>query len=349
MPDLQTVSRVGEPSIQDKVAFLSRPGAYPDGFAEVTVRETHMSWVFLAGARVYKLKKPVRFSYLDFSTLRRREAACRAELRLNRRLAGDAYEAVLPLTLGTAGLAIAGPGMPVDWLVVMRRLDDAGMLERIIEDGRLERQHVDRLAMRLAQFYRRAKRVSGAAGERLKRWRATLDDDRRFLLDPRLALPAGAVRSVDRALRGFLRRRGPGLAARRLIDGHGDLRPEHIWFGDVVRIIDCLEFNAALRAVDPLDEIAYLDLECLRLGAVWLGPRLRRRIAAGLPDRGGDELYLFYRCRRAALRARLAIAHVLEPDTRTPEKWPRLARAYLGLALADARRLEARLKRPGGR
>ncbi len=324
VPDLQSVAAFGEPSIQRKVAFLSRPDAYPDSPVDVTVRETHMSWVFLAGDRVYKLKKPVRLPYLDFSTLRRREAACRAELRLNRRLAGSTYEAVVPLTLQPAGFAIAGAGVTVDWLVVMRRLDERGMLERIIEDGRLERRHVDRLAMRLTRFYRHAKRVNAAAGGRLKRWRATLEDDRRFLLDPRLPLPAGAVRSIDRALRCFVRRRSPGLVSRRLVDGHGDLRPEHVWFGDTVRIIDCLEFNATLRSIDPLDEIAYLDLECRRLGAAWFGSRLRRRIATGMHDSAGEDLYLFYRCRRATLRARLAIAHLLEPEIRTPAKWPRL-------------------------
>ena len=85
------------PTLDAKVSFLSRPDAYQPAPGEVVCRETHMSWVFLAGDRVYKLKKPVRFSYLDFSTLARREAACRAELRLNRALAPDIYLDVLPL------------------------------------------------------------------------------------------------------------------------------------------------------------------------------------------------------------------------------------------------------------
>ena len=69
---------------------------------------------------------------------------------------------------------------------------------------------------------------------------------------------------------------------RRIIDGHGDLRPEHIWLGDPVKIIDCLEFNPRLRAVDPFDEIAFLSLECERLGAGWAGEYIRRRVTAGL-------------------------------------------------------------------
>ena len=97
-------------SLADKVAFLSRPDAYPHRADEVIVRETHMSWVFLAGPRAYKLKKPVRFPYLYFSTLARREAACRAELKLNRRLAGDVYVDVIPFMAVRHRLSLAGSG-----------------------------------------------------------------------------------------------------------------------------------------------------------------------------------------------------------------------------------------------
>ena len=117
-----------DPGQADKLAFLSRPEAYAYAPAAVAVRETHMSWVFLAGDRAYKLKKPVRFSFLDFSTLALREAACRAELMLNRRLARDVYLDVAPLMAGPAGLSIGGDGAVIDWLVVMRRLDQGGTL-----------------------------------------------------------------------------------------------------------------------------------------------------------------------------------------------------------------------------
>ena len=139
------------------------------------------------------------------------------------------------------------------------------------------------------------------------------------------------------------------IRGRRIVDGHGDLRPEHIWLGDPVRIIDCLEFNAHLRAVDPFDEISFLSLECERLGSAATGEYLKRHVSRGLRDGLSEELFLFYRCHRAMLRARLAIAHLLEPNPRTPEKWPRLARIYLRLAAADARRLDALLKRRRGR
>src|SRR5499427_9676333 len=111
-------------SLDEKVAFLSRTTSYRPPVRRVGRRETHMSWVFLAGEEVYKLKKPLRFPYLDFSTLARREAACRAELTLNRRLAPNVYKAVVPIRWSSRGLTISGPGDIADWLVVMQRLDE---------------------------------------------------------------------------------------------------------------------------------------------------------------------------------------------------------------------------------
>ena len=135
--------------------------------------------------------------------------------------------------------------------------------------------------------------------------------------------PALCVASIERSA-GFLDRRGDLIVARlrhrRIVEGHGDLRPEHIWLGDKVRIIDCLEFNPRLRVVDPFDEVAFLSLECERLGAAWVGAYIERRMKRMLRDGPVEELFTFYRCHRATLRARLAIAHLLEEHPRTPEK-----------------------------
>jgi aminoglycoside phosphotransferase family enzyme len=338
----------GAPTLDEKVEFLGRPEAYSPATNDLARRETHMSWVFLAGDRVYKLKKPVRFPYLDFSTLALREAACRAELQLNRRLAPEVYLGVVPLVATTHGLSIGGSGVTVDWLVVMRRLDESETLEHRIQTGRVATWQLDRLAATLLQFYQRAVPVALEPVRYLSDWHRALAYNRRVLLEPRLRCPAGLVRHVDAVQRKFLSRRSALLdarvRARRIIDGHGDLRPEHIFLGDPVKIIDCLEFNARLRAVDPVDEIAFLSLECERLGAARAGEHVRRRVLGGLPDGGTEELFLFYRCQRASLRARLAIAHLLEPNPRTPQKWPRLARDYLRIAARDAARLERLIK-----
>lgn len=340
-------------ALEDKVRFLSDPRHLPGAAASVEARETHMSWVFLTEDRVYKLKKPVRFPYLDFSTLARREAACRAELRLNRRLAPDVYLDVVPLVKRGGALAIGGAETPVDWLVMMKRLDVSFMLDRLIGERQLTRPDLDRLAGTLARFYRAAQPVFLSPTTHLADWRKSFDDNKRVLLDARFHLPAGIVYEIDRVQRRFLAAHGAAIAARlrhrRVVDAHGDLRPEHIWLGDRVSIIDCLEFNDRLRINDPFDEVAFLSLECERLGAPDAGDYLWRRMKHLLRDGPADELFAFYRCHRATLRARLAIAHLYEEHARTPEKWPRLCMAYLGIAARGARQLEQVLRRPSGR
>ena len=332
------------PALAAKVDFLKKPVSYRHAPATVEVRETHMSWVFLAGAQVYKLKKPVRFPYLDFSTLSRREAACRAELRLNRRLAPDIYLGVVPLTRTDGGLVLGGEGAPVDWLVKMKRLDERAMLDARIADGRLSVPQLDALTDVLARFYRAAAPVTLSPAAHLIDFAQNVTFNKRVLLDPRFCLPAGMVRRIDAAQRRFLARHGEAIAQRlrhrRIVEGHGDLRPEHICLDHEVRIIDCIEFNRRLRTVDPFDEIAYLALECERLGAQWAGDYLQRRMKRLLRDGPADELFTFYRCHRAALRARLAIAHLAEANPRTPEKWKPVALRYLDLAFASARKLE---------
>jgi aminoglycoside phosphotransferase family enzyme len=342
-----------EVSVGAKVAFLSRPGCLPGGAGPPELGETHMSWVFFAGDRVYKLKKPVRLPYLDFSTVGQRLRACAAEHELNRDLAPGIYLQVLPICRAGAELRLGGPGEIVDGLVVMRRLDQGQTLEARLLHDPPSAAELDALADRLARFYRHARRRRGAPEAQLRMWRDAIRFNRRVLLLPRLGMPAGAVRYVTTVQQRFLRTRPDLLAARlrdgRVVDAHGDLRPEHVWMGSPILIIDRLEFSAALRTVDWLDELSFLEVETTRLGAAAAGARVRRQVCARLHDEAPEALRLFYVSCRALLRARLAIAHLLEPHPRTPDKWPRQARAYLDIALRSARRLEATLRTPSDR
>lgn len=326
-----------------KVSFLSRSDSYTPAPPEVRSRETHMSWVFMNGERVYKLKKPVRFPYLDFSTLERRAAACRAEAELNRRLAPDVYIGVVPLTEAKGSLAIDGTGRVVDWLVVMHKLNEEGTLEAALEDHRVRPAEAERLATTLSRFYSHARRILINPESYVASLRQAAVMDWRVLLDRRFGLPYGTIARVASLQRQFLRGHAEDLIdrvrQRHIVDAHGDLRPEHIWLSAPFAIIDCLEFNSRLRALDALDELAFLHLECERLGEPWVGDAIRRRLAGQLGDDPRSGVFLFYRIGRAMLRARLSIAHLLDPHPRTPEKWPRQARTYLALAEADATRL----------
>ena len=342
-----------DPTTQEKVTWLRHhlESAFPS--ARVDVRETHMSWIFLVGNRAYKLKKPVRFPYLNFSTLQRREQFCHVELELNRRLASDVYLDVVPMRLGRQGISIDGSGRIIDWLVVMRRLAEGQTLENAIAEKRVATRHIYSLADRLSNFYSRAKRPYLRDVIQFNQMRKTTIADCRILLEPGLGLPSHLVRRVATAQRHYLQtcreQIGRRVRQRRFIDAHGDLRPEHIWLDDGIRIIDCLEFDARLRCLDPVDELSFLSLECERLGSAAVGAAIYRRAMQKMHDAPPPALFHFYRCHRGLLRARLAIAHLLEPSPRTPEKWPRRAREYLAIAVKDAFRLEQLIKTQRGR
>jgi aminoglycoside phosphotransferase family enzyme len=331
---------LASPSLEDKVRFLQSPSSH--GGEAVHAIETHMSWVFLAGHRALKLKKPVRHAFLDFSTLAAREADCREELRLNQRLAPGVYRGLMALQWHDGAFALvseaerAEPGRTVDWLVHMRRLPEAQTLERRIAEGRVAPADIDALAGRLARFYRAATPAPVEPAEYLARLQREHAIDRDVLLRPRFEL-RDAARAVDR-LDLAVQRHADLLLRRareqRLVDGHGDLRPCHVFLLQPPIVIDCLEFNAQMRQVDPFDELAFLGLECELAGAPWIGPRLAAACAEALDDDPPAALLQLYRAQRAVLRARLAIAHLLDAQPRTPEAWAPLAARYLKLALA---------------
>lgn len=332
-----------------KVAFLRRPDAYPDRPAAVRVIETHMSWVFLAGAAVYKLKKPVRYSYLDFSTLPARSRYCSEEIRLNRRLAPGTYLGKVALTrTSEGGFRLGGRGPVADWLVKMRRLPEDRMLGRLIRDRSLAPRDLARLATVLTRFYARARPLDWSPGVYAQRLRQSLEANAAALLSPRYGLPAARIRRVLASQRRFAAAAAAALeermAAGRVVDGHGDLRPEHVCLERRPVIIDCLEFNADLRVVDPADELGFLALECERLGDAPAGDTLLDLYARLSGDDPPPALVAFYKSCRACLRAKLAVWHLDDGDLPDPGKWRSLALDYLALAEKYA----ARFSPPAG-
>lgn len=328
-----------------KVAALRDPAAYPDPTRQVQVVETHMSWVFLTDAHAYKLKKPVRFDHQDFRGSATRHFYCLEELRLNRRLAPDVYLDVVPLAADAAGrLRVAGPGAQVDWLVKMRRLPADAMLDALLARGAAGAAHMQAIAARMADFH--AAQPLAPVGARA--WRALLlrriDECEDELCRPEWRLPARRIRALCDRQRVMLAAAAALFDARhaagRVVEGHGDLRPEHVYFGPPLAVIDCLEFSGELRILDAADEVGYLALECERAGAAALAAALLQawRLASG--DRVPDTLLHFYQSCRATGRARLAIRHLREARYRATAKWRRRALRYLVLALRHMRACE---------
>lgn len=333
----KAVAAPAEPSLEQKVGSLRTPEAYPAPRRPIDVIETHMSWVFLAGERVYKLKKPVRYAFLDFSTLEARRLNCEREVQLNRRLAADVYYGSVPLVAKNDGaLQIDGRGRIVDWLVAMRRLPADRMLDAAIRADRVSADDIRRLAGVLVAFYRQSAPVELDAAAYRARFEADIRGNRAELLAPQYALSAEQVERISAAQSRFLETRSAVLEerarGRKIVDAHGDLRPEHICLTDEPRIIDCLEFNRAFRLLDPVDELAYLAMECERLGAPAVGEAVLRHYLDATGDTPPDALVWFYKTFRACLRAKIAIWHIADHEVREIEKWRGRASDYLAVA-----------------
>lgn len=332
------------PDFEAKLKFLQSAQAYGESGPRPACIETHMSWVFLVGERVYKLKKPVRFPFLDFTTLKAREFFCREEVRLNRRLAPGVYLGLMALQwregafalVPEARLQLQNSGETLDWLVCMLRLPEGRMLRQLIKQGRVAPAEIDALVAVLGAFYSVAPAVALSPNDYLARFQYGQAANREVLLRPQFGLPDAAL-AMDRLDAALMRQAGllrGRAAAGHVLDGHGDLRPEHVCLLAPPVVIDCLEFNPQLRQTDPFDELAYLSLECDLLGAPWIGPHLVSGCAAALRDSPPPALLLVYTAYRALVRARLCMAHLLDTQPRTPEKWPPLASRYIACALA---------------
>ena len=333
------------PEFTSKLEFLQSPHAYGDPGLQVLSLETHMSWVFLVGEQVFKLKKPVRFPFLDFSTLAAREHFCREELRLNARLAPGVYRGLMALQwcdgmfslVPESGLqtGFKAPGETVDWLVCMRRLPANRMLDHLMTHKQVGTEDVDAITHLLSHFYREAPAVLVSPTDYLSRFQCEQASTREVLLRPQFQLPqaALAINRLGMALATGAELLHERARQHRVLDGHGDLRPEHICLLHPPVAIDCLEFNPQLRQVDPFDELAYLALECAVAGSPWVGEQLLKGCAAALHDHPAAALIHLYTAHRALLRARLAMAHLLDATPRTPSRWAPQATVYIAHAL----------------
>jgi len=301
--------------------------------------ETHASIVFLAGVRAWKLKRAVRYDYLDFSTIERRRAMCEAEVRINRRAAPALYRGVVSVTRQPDGsLALGGSRAPVDWLVEMVRFNQEGLLDRLAARGALDLALMRPLATAIAQFHQGAERRSDHGGRRGMTWvvegnAAGISEQGGGILDP------AACVELARSSREQLERHGCLLDARReagyVRQCHGDLHLRNIVLVDGrPTLFDAIEFNDEIACGDVLYDLAFLLMDLWRrrlpshANVVWNG------YLSETSDLGGTPLLpLFLSC-RAAVRAKTsATAANLQTDPQRKSELQDLARDYLAMAL----------------
>jgi aminoglycoside phosphotransferase family enzyme/predicted kinase len=334
--------------------FLGRGEAYGQPGKPVELVTTHAAWIFLVDERAFKMKRPVRYSFLDFSTVERRHAALEAELALNRRTAPMLYRRLVPVTRSDAGeLSLGGAGEPVEWLLEMRRFDQGALLDRLAERGALDASTIERLAEAIAALHDAAEVRTDRGGHAAMR--EVIDGnagDLGGLADG--VFERVAIEDLNRHTRAELERRRELLEQRRaggmVRHCHGDLHLSNIveWEQRPV-LFDCLEFDENLAIIDTFYDLAFLLMDlCHRQ----LRPLAQRLLSSYLDlswdDAGVALLPLFLSC-RAAIRAKVeGLTADLEQDPAERKDLIGAARAYLDLAAGFLRPEAPRLIAIGG-
>jgi aminoglycoside phosphotransferase family enzyme/predicted kinase len=340
------------------IGALTKSAAYPYPADNVEVRQTHISVVFLAGAHVYKVKKPVHLDFLDFSTLDKRRHFCEEEVRLNRRLAPEVYVGVVPVVRTAGGVRFEGAGEAVEWAVKMQRLPDAATLQERLRRGVVDPALVEGLARRLAAFHRTAE-----ANERIASFgrpgavsKVVLDifhEARPQVGNTVSAAVFDRVKALAEGVLARLRLLIEERAARGLTrDCHGDLHLDHVYVfperpppGDLV-VIDCIEFNERFRFIDPVADMAFAAMDFAFHGRRDLARAFADAYFRASGDDQGRELLPLYTAYRATVRG--AVEGILLAEEEVPEADRAAAlgpaRAHWLLALAE---LEEPARRPG--
>ncbi|MFQ6137242.1 MAG: hypothetical protein ACE5PM_08690 [Candidatus Hydrothermarchaeales archaeon] len=335
--------------IEGVVEALMKPEAYDEDVEKIELIQTHISFVFLTGKFVYKVKKPVDFGFLDFTTLEKRKFFCEEELRVNKRLCGDMYLCVLPITKSDGEIKINGSGEVIEYAVKMKEMPQDAMMSKLLEVGRVTKVEIDHIAKMLADFHSKAEvyMEKGKLGslkvvsfnaiqnfDQTRHLRGTIVDAETFDF-----IENKTVEFMRSNRRLFDRRLGEG----RVRETHGDVHSGNIFIlsPEEIYIFDAIEFNPSFTFYDVTAEVAFLAMD--------LDFHDRHDLAEYFVERyveySGDEellkLLAFYECYRACVRAkvngfRLADPNIGEEGKREAEV---LTKKYFDLAYEYAKEL----------
>lgn len=302
------------------IGKLLNPALYTPP-AAVELLETHISWVLLAGNYAYKIKKPVDFGFLDFSTLERRRHFCFEELRLNRRLAPDLYLDVVAITGTEDHPEIDGGGPALEYAVKMRRFAETALFDRMLAENRLAARHIDRLAETIAAFHACIARAAAGDAHGLAEniQAAALDNFAHIGALPESSSDAAHLAALRAWTEAQYARLQPLLRARKaqgfVRECHGDLHLGNIvWSGDQPLPFDGIEFSENLRWIDVISEIAFCVMDLQAKIRTDLAYRLLNRYLAITGDYAGCRLLRYYLVYRGMVRAKIALLSLAQSE-----------------------------------
>lgn len=316
---------------------LKKPEPYPHEVSAIQVVETHISWILLTGARAYKLKKPLNLGFLDFRDLEARRYYCEEELRLNRRLAGSIYEAVVPIT-GTADApVIAGSGPVIEYALRMHQFDPDQTLDKLCDRHELTGAQLDELACQIAEFHRSVPALppDSPLGDLALLRQAMIDNfvtieaylDNPDDIEQAERLKAWSESKFDQQ---------QPLLSKRVKDGmvrecHGDLHLGNVvWYQGAITVFDCIEFNESFRWIDTANDLAFLIMDLESRGHTGWAFRALNHYLEYHGDFEALPLMVMFKAYRAMVRAKVALLSPAENDLQREEQ-RRLYQRYIAL------------------
>ncbi len=322
-----------------KKALLDQ-NIYPDLPREVKWIETHISLLFLTGSHVYKVKKPVDFGFLDFTSLEKRKYFCEEEVRLNLRLAPELYLGVVKITQDRNRISLDGSGNLVEYAVKMKQIPEELLMHKLLEKKQVTSRMIESISEKLVRFYFTAEtndRIKGfAKPERIKQ-----DTDENFEQTERyigITIPKDIYEGIKNKTNEFFKKNRDVFHQRinsdHIRDCHGDLRLEHIFWGDEIAIFDCIEFNERFRYTDVAADIGFLAMDLDYHGREDLSEHLTNAYIGESGDYELMEILDFYKCYRAYVRGKVESFRLDDPNMPEKEKKGALERAqkYFNLA-----------------
>jgi aminoglycoside phosphotransferase family enzyme/predicted kinase len=333
-------------SLPPHIAALLSPEAYSHKVGHVDLIQTHISYVFLAGDFVYKVKKPVDLGFLDFTTREKRRHFCQEEVRLNRRLCPGIYLDVVPVAYVEGAVAVDAAGTVVDYAVKMKRLPEERMMGHLLEEDAVTPEMVRTLARRLAEFHASAEtgpeiEAFGGLETVAGNWRENFEQTEPYI---GRTITARQFRETREYVEGFLAREKDLFEARvhggRVRDCHGDLRVEAVCFQDGICVFDCIEFNERFRYSDVAADLAFLAMDLDFRNRPAMSDELVGRYLEMSGDSTLPLVLDFYKCYRAYVRGKVEGFLLSEPEVPAAQKAAARsrARAFFRLVNRYARR-----------
>ncbi len=331
---------MSEAKLPAYIRYLQEENSYPHPAADISLVQTHISFVLLAGEYVYKWKKPVDFGFLNFSTLEKRKFYCEQELLLNRRLCPDIYEELVTVTEEGEGFCLNGSGKVVEYGIRMTRMPEEKMMGRIMAAGEVTHAHIDGIIDILVPFYQ------AAAGDKTIQEFGLADSVAINVLEnfeqtesfiDQGALSRGQFDTISSYAREFLDHKDrfqERIDGGKIRDCHGDMHSANICLADPVYIFDCIEFNERFRYTDVAADVAFLAMDLDFHGLEELSHYFVEQFAAKSEDPGLFAMLDFYKCYRAYVRGKIGLFTAADPavDTKTASYSLEQARKHFLLA-----------------